>query len=26
MFEKGIRAGLALNANPGLDIEMHNNE
>jgi N6-L-threonylcarbamoyladenine synthase len=24
MFEKGVRAGLDLNANPGLDIEMHN--
>ncbi|MFF2449307.1 tRNA (adenosine(37)-N6)-threonylcarbamoyltransferase complex transferase subunit TsaD [Neobacillus sp. NPDC058068] len=24
MFEKGIRAGLSLNANPGLDIEIYN--
>ncbi|MBT2658484.1 tRNA (adenosine(37)-N6)-threonylcarbamoyltransferase complex transferase subunit TsaD [Bacillus sp. ISL-18] len=24
MFEKGIRAGLNLNANPGLDIELYN--
>lgn len=24
MFEKGIRAGLSLNANPGLDIEVYN--
>ncbi|MEH7098092.1 tRNA (adenosine(37)-N6)-threonylcarbamoyltransferase complex transferase subunit TsaD [Neobacillus vireti] len=24
MFEKGIRAGLSLNANPGLDIELYN--
>jgi len=26
MFEKGQRAGLALNANPGLDITIHNHE
>ncbi len=25
MFEKGIRAGLNLNANPGLDIQLYNN-
>ncbi|WP_312473480.1 tRNA (adenosine(37)-N6)-threonylcarbamoyltransferase complex transferase subunit TsaD [Neobacillus sp.] len=25
MFEKGIRADLSLNANPGLDIEIYNN-
>jgi N6-L-threonylcarbamoyladenine synthase len=24
MFEKGIRADLSLNANPGLDIELYN--
>jgi N6-L-threonylcarbamoyladenine synthase len=24
MYEKGIRAGLSLNANPGLDIELYN--
>ena len=24
MFEKGIRADLTLNANPGLDIELYN--
>ena len=24
MFEKGIRAELSLNANPGLDIELYN--
>jgi N6-L-threonylcarbamoyladenine synthase len=24
MFEKGIRANLTLNANPGLDIELYN--
>ena len=24
MFEKGHRAGLALNANPGLDISIYN--
>ncbi|MCQ6277421.1 tRNA (adenosine(37)-N6)-threonylcarbamoyltransferase complex transferase subunit TsaD [Bacillus sp. V3B] len=26
LFEKGQRAGLALNANPGLDISIHNNK